>query len=294
VLPAGENGGTPVWDAIRAGIAIYSPHTALDAADGGTNDVLAELAGVKVDGPFEWVEPAESRCKVVVFVPPAEVDKVADAMFAAGAGRIGEYSKCSYRHSGTGTFLGGEASNPSVGQRGRYETVNEVRLETIVPAACVPAVIAAMRGAHSYEEPAFDVYPLKGEPARGIGRVGSLARATTLASLARTLKKRLSLGAVEIVGDGGRAVQRAALCVGSAGRMPLERAAAAACDVVITGELRHHDALAFRAAGLSAVLLGHWASERPALDALASRIRAAFTGLTVTVSAADRAPTSLM
>jgi hypothetical protein len=249
---------------------------------------------VKVEGPFEWVEPGEARCKLVVFVPPAEADKVADAMFAAGAGRIGEYTKCSYRLSGTGTFLGGDASNPSVGQRGRYETVDEVRLETILPDACVPAVIAAMRNAHSYEEPAFDVYPLKGEPARGIGRVGTLARATTLGSLARALKKRLSLGAVEIVGDGDRTVNRAAVCVGSAGRLPLERAAAVACDVVITGELRHHDALAFRAAGMSAVLLGHWASERPALEALEARIRAAFTSLTVTASATDRAPTTII
>lgn len=294
LLAAETKGGTPVWDAARAGIAVYSPHTALDAADGGTNDVLAELAGVTVEGPFEWVSPGAASCKIVTFVPPAEADAVAEALFTAGAGRIGEYTRCSYRIAGTGTFFGGEGARPAVGTRGRYETVDEIRLETVVPQSDVPAVVAALRRAHSYEEPAFDVYPLAGEPTRGIGRVGVLARATRLASLARSLKKKLSLDAVEMIGDGDQHVQRVAVCVGSAGRLPLERAAAAECDVVITGELRHHDALAFQSAGMAAIMLGHWASERPALDALAARIRSAFDQLNVSVSSADQAPTAFI
>jgi hypothetical protein len=98
--------------------------------------------------------------KLVVFVPPEALDAVRDAVFAAGAGRIGEYERCSWYTAGTGTFLGGAATSPSVGERGVEERVPELRLETVFPEERHEAVVAALRGAHPYEEPAFDVYPL--------------------------------------------------------------------------------------------------------------------------------------
>jgi hypothetical protein len=96
----------------------------------------------------------------VVFVPPEALDAVRDAVFAAGAGRIGEYERCSWYAEGTGTFLGGEGSSPTIGGRGREERVPELRLETVFPEERNDAVIAALRRAHPYEEPAFDVYSL--------------------------------------------------------------------------------------------------------------------------------------
>jgi hypothetical protein len=98
--------------------------------------------------------------KLVVFVPPEALDAVRDAVFAAGAGRIGEYERCSWYAEGTGTFLGGEAANPTVGERGVEERVVELRLETVFPQERHTEVVAALRAAHPYEEPAFDVYPL--------------------------------------------------------------------------------------------------------------------------------------
>jgi hypothetical protein len=98
--------------------------------------------------------------KLVVFVPPEALDAVRDAVFAAGAGRIGEYERCSWYAAGTGTFRGGAGANPSVGERGVEERVPELRLETVFPEERHEAVVAALRGAHPYEEPAFDVYPL--------------------------------------------------------------------------------------------------------------------------------------
>ena len=96
----------------------------------------------------------------MVFVPPEALDAVRDAVFAAGAGRIGEYERCSWYVEGTGTFLGGEGSSPTIGERGHEERVPELRLETVFPEERHDDVIAALRGAHPYEEPAFDVYPL--------------------------------------------------------------------------------------------------------------------------------------
>jgi hypothetical protein len=100
------------------------------------------------------------RRKLVVFVPPDALETVRAALFAAGAGRIGDYERCSWYTKGTGTFLGGEGATPAVGQRGVEERVTELRLETVYPAERHDDVVAALRGAHPYEEPAFDVYPL--------------------------------------------------------------------------------------------------------------------------------------
>ena len=98
--------------------------------------------------------------KLVVFVPGEALDAVRDAVFAAGAGRIGDYERCSWYAEGTGTFLGGEGSSPTVGEAGREERVPEFRLETVFPAERLDEVVAALRSAHPYEEPTYDVYPL--------------------------------------------------------------------------------------------------------------------------------------
>ena len=98
--------------------------------------------------------------KLVVFVPPEALDPVRDAVFAAGAGRIGDYERCSWYTEGTGTFFAGEGADPSVGEKGREERVPELRLETVFPENRQDDVIAALRRAHPYEEPAFDIYAL--------------------------------------------------------------------------------------------------------------------------------------
>jgi dinuclear metal center YbgI/SA1388 family protein len=279
-----------VFGCVSAGIAIYSPHTALDCADGGTNDVLAGLCGAKDASPIEFVDdPGRHECKVVVFVPAEEVDTVAEAMFAAGAGRIGEYAKCSYRVGGQGTFLGSDATRPTIGQAGRFERVDEIRLETVVPRASVPAVVDALRQAHSYEEPAFDIYPLRAPPVRGAGRCGRLPRPIRLLGLARKLKRATQANCVQIVGDAEALVSRAICMVGAAGN-DVFRAGLGPGDVVVTGEIRHHDALAILRCGAGAMALNHWTSERPALRCLGERLAARVPGLDVRLSKADREP----
>ena len=161
---------------MRAGIAVYSPHTAFDNCAGGINDGLCEKLGVRNAVPLR-PRDAKRQCKLVAFVPDADLQKVTDALFAAGAGVIGEYRECSFRLAGTGTFHGSDAANPAVGQKGRREDVSEWRLEVVVPEARVSAAIAALRAAHSYEEPAFDVYPLRPLAGGGEGRFGELGAA---------------------------------------------------------------------------------------------------------------------
>lgn len=280
-----------VFRCVAAGIAIYSTHTALDAAEGGTNDVLAELCGVKETEPLEYVdEPGREQCKLVTFVPSGQLDRVANALFEAGAGIIGDYTHCSYRLAGGGTFLGGESTTPAVGKRGRLEHVEEIRIETVVDTCNLAAVVRALRQAHPYEEPAFDIYPLLPAPVRGIGRMGMLPKPITLAQLARKLKKGVEAGHVLIVGPGNRSVSRAIIVVGAAGSLPLTKASPDEQTVIITGEIRHHDALTIERHGCCAIALGHWTSERPVLDSVAARLAEALPGAAIELSRADAEP----
>ena len=279
-----------VFHCIAHGVAVYALHTALDAADAGTNDVLAALCGAKATEPLMYADaPGDAELKLVTFVPAEAVSTVAEAVFEAGAGRIGDYTQCSYRLAGHGTFFGGEGTNPAVGARGRMEIVDEVRLETVVPARALPAVVEALRRAHPYEEPAFDIFPRQAPPTRGIGRVGTLPEPIALQKLARKLKRATPATSVQLVGSPDGEVQRVIVVVGAAGSLPFQ-AGLHPGDAVITGEIRHHDALAIARRGAAAIALGHWASERPVLSSLATRLQSAVPGLTVLVSAADADP----
>jgi dinuclear metal center YbgI/SA1388 family protein len=289
VAGSGETDGI-VHQAIAAGIALYSPHTALDAAPGGTNDVIAGFCDLRDIEPFEYTSPDSSQVKIVTFVPRERVDAVCAAMATAGAGRIAGYELCSYRSEGTGTFYGTGATHPRVGEPGRVERVPEVRLEMVARRRVLPEVVNSLLQSHPYEEPAYDVYPLAGTPGFGIGRVGTLPPRTTLGRLATLLKQRTGSTVAAIVGKPSARLTRAAVCVGAAGRLPLERERSAGCDVVITGEIQHHDALRLLRSGRSAVALGHWESERPVLKALAPRISAMLNGLPVKISRKDIGP----
>lgn len=282
-------------EAISRGIAVYSPHTAWDAAAGGTNDVIAAMCGIRETRPFTYppVEPGR-ECKIVVFVPAEHVERVAQAMFATGAGRIGHYTHCSFRLPGQGTFYGSDDTNPRVGKRGRLETVDEVRLEAVARTRCVPDIVAAIRRTHPYEEPAFDIYPLAEHPRNreGPGRIGWMPKAAKLGAVATMLKRATGAANVAIVGHPSAKIERAWICVGAAGSLPFEVASTicGVTDVVITGEIRHHDALRYLRMGASAIALGHWASERPGVAALAKRLQKEMPGVGVRLSRADRDP----
>jgi dinuclear metal center YbgI/SA1388 family protein len=281
--------GRLVWPLARAGVAVYSPHTAFDNTAGGINDSLARRLGLTGVRPLR-ARAGEPRCKIVVFVPASDLAKVSDALFAAGAGVIGQYEECSFRLPGTGTFFGTDSTNPTVGQKGRREDVSEWRLEVVCPEAKLAGALTAMRAAHSYEEPAFDVYPLKGVPGNsGEGRLGDLGGPTSLAEFAARVKQELKAGGVQVVGDSARAVHRIAIACGAAGEF-LGDAAKAKADVFLTGEMRFHDYLSAQDRGIALVLPGHYATERPAVEELADRLQGEFAALTVWASRMETDP----
>jgi len=269
--------------------AVYSPHTAFDNTRGGINDLLAGKLGLTDVRPLRPANAA-AQCKVVVFVPDADLGKVSDALFAAGAGRIGAYGECSFRLAGTGTFFGSEAANPTIGLKGRREEVSEWRLEVLCPEAQVERVVQALRNAHSYEEPAFDVYPLRPGPSgAGEGRIGRLPAKMLLGELAAALKACLIAPAMQVVGDMSKAVETVAIVCGAGGEL-LKDAIRARADVFLTGEARFHDYLAAQAAGLALLLPGHYATERCGIEALAQQLQAHWPAVKVWASTAERDP----
>jgi dinuclear metal center YbgI/SA1388 family protein len=273
----------------RAGVAVYSPHSALDNAVGGINDILAARLGLLDVTPLRPRE-ASPQCKIVVFTPDKDLQRVSDAMFTAGAGRIGQYSECSFRLAGTGTFFGSDATNPTVGQKGRREEAPEWRLEVICPERKAAEVVAALRQAHSYEEPAFDVYPLRPDRSGdGEGRIGRLPQPTPLADAARALRQALRCGPVQFVGEPTSPVQRVAIACGAGGEF-LPDAARARADVLLTGEMRFHDYLAARAQGVALLLPGHYATERVGIEELAERLQRQWPQIQVWASRREADP----
>jgi dinuclear metal center YbgI/SA1388 family protein len=285
--------GRVLQSLIRANIAVYCPHTAFDNTRDGINESLARALGLSDVGPLRPREGAR-QCKIVVFVPESDLQRVADALFAAGAGQIGQYSQCSFRAAGTGTFFGSDASNPTLGLKGRHEEVAEWRLEAICPEGLVNSALSSMRKAHSYEEPACDVYALRpGPSSRGEGCVGRPSAPLLLETLARQVKESLSASFVQIVGELTRPIQTVAIVCGAGGEF-IADAARVRADALLTGEARFHDYLAAQAHGLALILPGHYATERPGVEHLAERIARRFPELRVWASRKEADPVTTL
>ena len=285
-----------VQRAVRAGIAVYSPHTALDAAPGGVNDWLADGLGAGQRAPLadSAVREPGATHKIVTFVPAESVDALRSALGQAGAGVIGDYTECASEIGATGTFFGGADTNPTVGERGRLERVPEIRLELVCPGSALGRVARVMRDVHPYEEPAWDVYPLAARPAAdfGQGRGVTLDEPVTLGTLVSRLKKHLGRASLRVAATeaqrGGAPVHRVAVGAGS-GQGVFQRAAD--FDVYVTGELSHHAVLARVAAGSSVILCEHSTSERGYLKGYAQKLAELSLGaLEVLVSQRDREP----
>ncbi|APW59390.1 Nif3-like dinuclear metal center hexameric protein [Paludisphaera borealis] len=279
----------PLWALGRAGVAIASPHTAFDSAVDGINEGLCRRLGLLDTAPIRPIA-APSSFKVVVFTPESDRETVLAAAFGAGAGRIGDYSECSFAIPGQGTFFGDENTAPAVGRRGRRETVDELRLEMICLEDRLSAVLAAIRAAHSYEEPAVDVFPLNSTTTTiGAGRIGRLAEPRPLGEFALSAARALGLTTIQAAGDPESRVERVAVACG-AGDDFLGDAVKLGAQVLLTGEARFHRALEARAAGVGLLVAGHYATERLGVEDLAGKIARTFPDLIVWPSRDERDP----
>lgn len=279
--------------AAAANVAVAAAHTNLDVArDGaGTSDPVVSALGLVDVAPLTTELREGERCTLVTFVPEEAVDPVIDAVSAAGAGRVGDYERCSFRLAGTGTFRPLPGTDPYSGTVGQDAADAEIRLEMTLPRKRAGAVIRALVAAHPYEEAAYHLIPVVEGATVGFGRVGQLPSPRRLADVVSRVRERLPAPHLRYAGDPDRMITRVAT-VGGAGDGLIGAAVGAGADVYITGDLRHHVTLDALEQGLAMIDAGHHATEIAAMPMWVRRLteRATARGLSAPV-VASKTPT---
>ncbi len=260
--------GALIHRLVKAGCALFTAHTNADSANPGVSDALAALLGVTDTRPIEPID-APRLDKWVVMTPAESSETVGRALFDAGAGALGRYRDCSWTARGVGRFLPQDGASPAIGRIGEPEEVDEDRIEVIAPPAARAGMLSALRRAHPYEEPAFDVFEEAPIPTQtGLGRVGVLEAPTTLRDFTERVRAALpeTVWGVRAAGDPDAVVSTVALC-GGAGDSFLGTVGSLGADVFVTSDLRHHPVDEhLRAGGPAVVDVAHWASEWPWCD----------------------------
>ncbi|GAA4313453.1 Nif3-like dinuclear metal center hexameric protein [Compostibacter hankyongensis] len=228
-----------VIKAIKHDIAIYAAHTNLDNIRGGVNDMLCRQLGL---GDLRPLAPrSRALKKLYTFVPHAQAEKVREALFASGAGHIGQYDACSYNTEGYGTFRGAADTHPYAGEAGKKHREPETRIEVVFPAPLESTVTAALCAAHPYEEPAYDILLLENSWAGvGSGMVGMLPAPVDEGAFLQQVKTQLSAGGIRHTALLGKPVRKVAVC-GGAGSFLLPAARRAGADVYLSADFKYHE-----------------------------------------------------
>ncbi|GAB4022323.1 Nif3-like dinuclear metal center hexameric protein [Spirosoma migulaei] len=273
--------------AIKHDVAIYAAHTNLDNVTGGVNFKIAEklkLQNVRVLAPKTQV-----LTKLVTFVPVADTQRVLDALYAAGAGQLGDYKNCSFRVGGTGTFQPGEGAQPAIGTVGEYHEEAENRIEVILPTYLQGQLLAGLRQAHPYEEVAYYLTPLDNQNQEvGSGAVGELAEPMDSSLWLSYLKEQMQLNLIRYTPLPDHPIKRVAVC-GGVGSFLLPDALRAGADVFVTADYKYHEF--FDADGrISICDIGHYESEVFTKELICGHLAKKFTTFAVILSETDTNP----
>lgn len=263
--------GKSIHAAIRGGLAVVCMHTNYDCAEGGLNDVLARYLGLCSCQPLH-VTGTQELVKLVVFVPEEQLERVREELLPFGES-LGAYRECSFAAPGEGTFSPQKGAQPFIGSVGTRERVAEVRLELLLDRKNLSRALKALMSAHPYEEPAFDVYPLLNEGrTSGLGRIGKLPEPVTLAAFAARAAESLRTPGLRYIGDPDRVLKRVALCSGS-GASLMHDAVRAGADVLLTGDVKYHEARDAQELGIALIDAGHFPTEIIMVDAVVSQLQ---------------------
>ena len=247
---------------VRANIAMYAFHTNLDFTAGGVSYSLAEqLALTQVKTLHQHSHLSK---KIVVYVPEEHVLRLIEAMSEQGAGIIGNYEQCSFRSSGVGTYKPMSGAAPYAGRIGTLESADEVRLEMMAPVWKLESILRAMRGAHPYDEVAYDVYDLANvSTTYGAGVIGELPQAMPVQRFLAHVKRSLGTPVLRYAAGAGRTIKRVAVCGGSGADL-IPEAIRQGANAYITADITYHK---FQEADGNITLIdaGHYETERPAL-----------------------------
>lgn len=264
--------GRLIKSLVQNGINLFVAHTNLDIAPRGLNFVLSDIFDLNIKGVLQPTY-RDRLLKLVVFIPSGYGEKVREAVTEAGAGWLGRYSHCTFTAEGRGTFLPREGTSPFTGEQGKLDEVEEVRLETVLPAFLEKPVIDALVESHPYEEPAYDLSPVEGTGrVLGLGAWGELPEPYTVQGLAEKCRDSLGLEGVKVAGNLSARVSSVAVCGGS-GSSLISRAADLGAEAIISGDLKHHDIQEGLYRGLAVIDAGHCGTEKPVAGYLAGYLR---------------------
>ena len=274
-----------VMKAIKHDIAIYAAHTSLDSAPDGVSVRMAQKLGL--EHVQVLVPKSGMLLKLVTFVPTAHLETVREALFEAGAGRIGQYDACSFSHSGEGTFRPGTETNPFVGVIGEVHHEPELRLEVILPKHKQSAVVTALLQAHPYEEPAFDLIPLANEWSQiGLGVVGDFPKNYAETDFLKLVKQTFQSDVIKHSPVLGRDIRRVALCGGS-GADFIMHAKAAGADAFVTADVTYHRF--FEAENNLLILdIGHFESEQYTKEIFFEQLIEKFPNFAIRLSTSEQ------
>ncbi len=260
---------------IKNNISLFSAHTNLDFTKDGVSHQLAKKLSLK---NIRFLKKLSgNQFKLAVFVPNSHMEKVAEAIYQAGGGIIGEYSHCSFRSSGVGTFKGSEVSNPAIGNKGQVESVEEVKLEVVIDKWKLSQVLNAMKNSHPYEEIAYDIYSLENENVNyGIGAIGELIESMEINQFLEFVSSKLRSTALRFTKGKKTKIKSVAVCGGSCGEL-VDDAIKQNADAFVTADLKYHT---FQDAEEKILLIdaGHYETEVPVLDEIKKRLEALLNG----------------
>ena len=275
--------------AIRSNVSIVAIHTNLDNIKEGVNKAIADKLGLL---NRKILAPAQGNIyNLVTYVPESHSGDVLDALHAAGAGKIGNYSHCSFRSDGTGSYLPEGEAEPWLGSKGRLEQVNEVRLEVLVPAYRSEAIMKALFNSHPYEEVAYYLTStLNRNQETGAGMTGDLANPMPADAFLRHLKTTMKTGLIRHTALCHKEISKVAICGGS-GSFLLKKAIESGSELFITADFKYHDF--FGAEGKIIIAdIGHFESEQFTKELLTDALRKKFTNFAVVLSKIDTNPIS--
>ncbi|WP_304235683.1 Nif3-like dinuclear metal center hexameric protein [Jiulongibacter sediminis] len=276
-----------IIQAIKNDIAIYAIHTNLDNIKGGVNFKIAEKLGLQ--NPRILAEKTDQLMKLTVFVPTPQTGPLLDALYAAGAGDIGNYSNCSFRTEGKGTFKANQQADPTIGKRGTYEEVNENRIEVIFPAHLKNKVLDGMREGHIYEEIAYYLSVLE-NPLQtvGSGIFGELEQELETMKFLQKVKENLKVSVIKYTDPIKSKIKKVAVC-GGAGGFLLPNAIGQKADIFITADYKYHEY--FDADGKIIIAdIGHYESEQFTKELIRDEILKKFTTFATYLSEAKTNP----
>lgn len=266
-------------DIAEAGMACYGAHTNLDVVPGGVNWAIADRLKLRDVSPLIST-PHAVQLKLVTFVPETHLKQVRDAVCRTGAGVIGEYTFCSFSTPGVGTFLPSEHTDPFSGRKFVVNEEPERRFEVIVPKARLARVLEALRAAHPYDEVAYDLIPLENiDTGVGLGACGRLDRSMSLGAFAKAVRRALGARFVRVVGSLDTRVHSVGVIGGSGGSKIAD--VPHSIDVLVTGDVDYHDAIAAQQRGLAVIDVGHAAAEKWVVPVLAKYLKSRFRKLRV-------------